>query len=307
MKGAPTPPWSSVPPSGTLLKRRTVLKGLLGAAGALGLGLPTYARFIEPWWVDRVRRDIPLEGLPAGFDGLRVAQLSDIHFHRRVPLDLVAEAVRIVTEFDPHLVALTGDFLYGDDETLIHPLAEALSDLRAPLGVWAVPGNHDYWIFSLRALPDLSGRERIVFEALERVGVRVLRNESVTLERKGARMDLVGLDDYWSGALHPSRAYRDTDPDRAALVLAHNPDTLAELTGRRADLILSGHTHGGQIRIPLAGPLLVPLHRTAFTKGLYRAGTRTIYVNRGLGFVWYPLRFGARPEIALLTLRSPSS
>lgn len=286
----------------SLLNRRTFVRILAGAGGAAFLGIPLYARFIEPWWVETTLSRIPIRGLPGPFENFTVAQLSDIHYHDKIPLEQVDEAVDLIMARSPDLIVLTGDFLYGFDENMIHPLAESLSRLKAPCGILAVPGNHDYWIFSLKRLPTLTGKEKVVFRALEGSGIQVLRNESITIRRNGEMLDVVGLDDYWSGLTDAARAFRGLDPKSPRLVLAHNPDSLTEIAKRRADLILCGHTHGGQINIPFAGPLVVPIQRMQFVAGLYPYRAGTVYVNRGFGFVWYPLRFNARPEISFFTL-----
>jgi predicted MPP superfamily phosphohydrolase len=274
--------------------------------GASLVSVPLYARFIEPWWMEVTRTAIPLNRLPHAFEDFTIAQLSDLHYCGDMPLEQMDDAVRRVMEGKPDLIALTGDFLFGFDENRIHPLAEVLSQLKAPHGVVAVPGNHDYWIFSLKRLPTFTGKEKVVFQALERAGIHVMRNESRTIRKQGARLHLVGIDDYWSGMSCSRTAFGDLPEDGPRVVLAHNPDTLLDIKDTPFDLMLCGHTHGGQVNIPLAGPFLVPIQLTDYVSGLYAMNRRVIYINRGFGFVWYPLRLRARPEIAFLKLGRPS-
>ena len=284
------------------MSRRSFIRLITGAGGASLLSVPLYSRFIEPWWTEVTRNRILLDDLPPAFDGFTIAQISYIHYHDRMPLRHLEEAVLEISRHKPDLIALTGDFLYGKDEERIHPLAEILSQLKAPEGVLAVPGNHDYWIFALRQLPTLTGKEKVVFGALERAGIQVLRNESLTLHREGMGIHIVGLDDYWAGQMDVPAAFEGLAPEKTRIVLAHNPDSILNIKRNRADLILCGHTHGGQVKLPFTGPLFIPVQLTQFIAGLYAWGKRAVYVNRGFGFVWYPLRLNARPEISLITL-----
>ena len=230
-----------------------------------------------------------LPRLPAQFDGLSVVQVSDLHYAPHL-----AEALeRIFYEIErlqPDLIALTGDFV-----TRLHDLpglAGPLARLRAPLGAYAVTGNHDWWT-------DVAEVERVLGEG----GVRLLRNEYVALRRDDAALYLSGVDDLWSPTHDLARALDGIPRDGFVLLLAHNPDEIYQVPPERVDLILSGHTHGGQVTLPLIGPLVVPCRSAQFAHGLHRARGALLYINRGLG-AGAPFRFRCKPEVTHITLRA---
>jgi uncharacterized protein len=260
-----------------------------------------YARHVEPTWLEVNRLPVPVRDLPAAFEGFRVVQLSDLHCGPKVTDDYLAEAVDRALAERPDLIVLTGDFIHKGYRH-VGRAAASVRRLAAPHGVYAVLGNHDYSIRNALGIRRHRHLHRVVEGALAGEGVRVLRNESVPLERGGAVVDLAGVDDLWSRACDLDRAYRGHEPARPRLVLAHNPQTVRHLGGRRCDLMLSGHTHGGQVDWPGLGR--VTLGRTArrLAAGLYRHEETYVYVNKGVGFGWR-FRFGVRPEVAVLTLR----
>jgi uncharacterized protein len=259
-----------------------------------------YARRVEPTWLELNRWDLPIAGLPAPFAGLKVVQLSDLHCSRHVTPAYVGEAVDLALAQRPDLVVLTGDFVHRG----YRHVAEAAAGVRrlaAPLGVYAVLGNHDYSIRNALGVRRFKHLHRAVADALAANGVRVLRNESVRLERNGATLDLAGVDDLWSRACDPERAFTGLEESAPRLVLAHNPRTVERLAGRRCDLMLSGHTHGGQVDWPGLGRVALSRRAKRFAAGLYRHGHTLLYVHKGVGFGWR-FRFGVRPEVAVFTL-----
>ncbi len=234
------------------------------------------------------RNSVVLRHLPAVFQGLRVAQLSDIHHSLYIPLPTVERAVETTNRLAPELVVLTGDFVTFSRD-YVCPVARALGRLDAPLGVFAVLGNHDF-----RAGADLVSRE------LERHGVRVLRNSHTVLRRGAERLWLAGVDDLWYSCDLP-RAARGIPRNGAKILLCHNPAIITQAALHGFDLVLSGHTHGGQVLLPG----LDSLYRTTrFWKGWDRLHNTQIYVSRGLGKVVVPFRIGCPPEIALFELRA---
>ena len=190
------------------------------------------------------------------------------------------------------LVAVTGDLITSGDG-YVGPVAAALGRLRAPDGVFACMGNHDYFTDG-----------EALARALERGGISVLRNRGVTVARGEARLYVAGVDDTWTARHDVAGAMADRPAGVPAVLLAHDPNLFPSAAANRADLVLSGHTHGGQFAVPgFARRWNLARVVTAFTSGLYHADGATLYVNRGLGTTGPPIRVGARPEIAVLTLR----
>lgn len=277
------------------LSRRTVFRWLartvaLTAAGVLGGAF--YATRVEPRWVQITRLALVIPRLPLAFDGLRLVQLSDLHCGMAPVAELEA-ALNLAQSLQPDLFVLTGDYVV-DDAASVFALVPALSSLRAPHGVWAVLGNHDYW-----------SDVRVVKQGLTQAGVSVLVNQGVMLTRGTANLYLAGVDDGWSGQPNLAEALAACPAEVPALVLWHEPD-LADETARdrRAVLQLSGHTHGGQVRLPGVGALALPRLGRKYDMGLYQVGGMWHHTNRGLGCVRLPVRFNCPPEITELTLRA---
>jgi uncharacterized protein len=234
---------------------------------------------------------VPIVGLPEAFAGYRIAQISDVHCGPFTPPQRVSRWVASVNRLQADLVAVTGDLITsGSDYTA--GVSRSLGELRARDGVLGCMGNHDYFTDG-----ELFSRE------LERNGLRLLRNEGFSLERGGSRLYLAGVDDTWTHRHDLDRALRGRPPGTPVVLLAHDPALFPAAAAKGIDLTLSGHTHGGQIAVPVA-PRRLNLARlvTPFTSGLYRIDRSVLYVNRGLGTTGPPIRLGARPEIALFTL-----
>jgi hypothetical protein len=240
--------------------------------------------------IDVARIRLPVRGLPPALEGMVACQLSDLHVDRDEDLERLVLAVSAVNAQQPDLVFLTGDYFTGP-ETMRHYLAgfrEAVSALKPRLGAFAVSGNHDHW----------SSVERIT-EALTRAGVRVLANESHRLHVRGESLVVVGIDDLWSRRAEPSRAFAEVRPDECTLVLAHNPDTALYARHLKPGVMLSGHTHGGVVRLPFYGsPLKLLRIGKQFYAGLNRYRDFYIYTNRGLGTYWLRIRINCRPEVS---------
>ncbi len=280
--------------AGSLLtRRRFVTCALAGLAGAGAVGL--YAHEIEPHWVEIVRRDLPVRGLPRALHGETLVQLSDIHVGTQVDDDYLRRTFERVNGLGPAFIAITGDFMTcSGDEQVSHAL-DVLGALRpGRLGTVAVLGNHDYasgW--NKPAVADrLAG-------GLGERGVVVLRNERRTL----GGLTFVGLDDLWSRRFNVRRALAGLPDGEPAVALCHNPDG-ADQPGwaNFRGWALSGHTHGGQCRPPF-----LPPPRTATRNPRYVAGEvalddgRHVYINRGLGHL-LQVRFNVRPEVTAFRL-----
>ena len=271
---------------------RKIWRAAVAGAGALAAGVFAYSFLVERFWIQVTRTRIHVRGLPPAAEGLRIALLSDMHAGGMNPLAITRRAVRKTMAATPDLIAVTGD-LAADDSRSFDPVLSVLAELRAPLGVYVVPGNHDYtvgmdlWQAGMRrhrSLTDLTNRWEMV-------------------ERGGARICIAGVDDYYAGdpwLMLPPAGQRDL-----TILLAHGPDQAEHVRREHddVDLVLSGHTHGGQVKVPGFGAAV----NSAENKGLYVEGLRRrpwtqVYTSRGLGTVHLPLRFMSRPELALLEL-----
>ena len=290
--------------SSSLITRRQFLTRLaLTGALSTGAGAAYALREARTCVVERVELSPRL--LPAAFDGLKIAFLADTHHGPFVPVSYLEEVVRMTNALEPDVVALGGDYvqrrrpLYpqGSQRHLIAPGIAALAGLRAPLGRFAVLGNHDHKVSAM-----------LTRRALAENGFIELTNAGVFLERGGARLFLCGVDDLRTGKPNLRRALRQCGADDASILLSHNPDFVERLRDPRVDLVLSGHTHGGQVAFPLVGaPLTASRYGQKYRAGLVQGPTARVYVSRGIGTIGLPIRWGAPPEITLITLRSDSS
>lgn len=273
------------------LTRRQFLKGL-AAAGLVGLAATGgYASLIEPYDYEVTETDIFVAGLPASFEGFRIVQLTDVHHSRLVSIEEVGRVVGMAQAARPDMIALTGDYTTSRRQ-YIEPCAEALGALSAPEGVWAVLGNHDHYTDA-----DLTTR------ALARRGISVLSNANTTLRRNGETLQLAGVDDWGWGKADWSRALRGVERTRPSVLLSHEPVVFDMPETRGLSLIVSGHTHGGQIALPFIGAPARFLPAFRYLRGRYERDGTQLYVSRGTGVIGIPLRLGARPEIAVLRLR----
>ena len=263
---------------------------------SLAAGLVQVARraFAEPYLLSVEETAISLRRLPPALDGLRVVQLSDIHHSPFTSREQIERAVEAANRLDPDIIALTGDYVSHEREYAA-PCAELLGRLRARCGVYAVLGNHDHWV-DAALITDLFRAE----------GIKVLVNEGMRFEhpeRPGSSFWLAGVDDTMVGQENLSLALAGSRADELKLLLAHNPLVLRRAAREGVDLVLSGHTHGGQVtwrsETSRSGR-----PRRRLLRGLGRQGDTQIYVTRGLGTVVLPVRYGCLPEVSLLELKS---
>jgi predicted MPP superfamily phosphohydrolase len=231
-----------------------------------------------------------LDALPSKFHGLRIVQISDIHHGLFLPQEWLSEAVRQANRLNPDVIALTGDFVTYSRRN-IGPAAELLGRLRARYGVYAVLGNHDFRVDA-----------DAITSALRRQRIDVLRNRHVTLWFGGESVYLAGVDDYGYGA-DLRRAMRGVPRDAATVLLAHNPRVIHLASRHNVSLVLSGHTHGGQVNLPLLGTVYGRSpERLRYKIGWDRMGTTQIYVSRGIGTIVLPWRLRCPAEITHLEL-----
>ena len=260
-----------------------------------------YAYHVEPTWLEINRIDVAIRDLAPAFHGTKVAHLSDFHYGKHLPKGYVERALERTLAEKPDLIALTGDFI-DRGHRHVREAAKLFGQLRAPLGVFAVLGNHDFSVHNARGVRRYPGLHQSISDALSERGVKVLRNESVRFDRGDAGLIVAGVDDLWSRESNPQAAMLGTCPDTPRIVLAHNPQSVDQFDGQRFDLLLSGHTHGGQVNWPGLGRVLLTRNAKRWAAGLYPHTDGHIYVNKGVGFGWR-FRFGVRPEVAVFTLK----
>lgn len=254
---------------------------------------------IEPNIPKVVRKEIALRRWPERMAGFTIALLSDFHYDPYFSVHPLRAAVGIVNDLRPDLIVLTGDFasvpLIGNHLTgarHVEPCAQMVGQMRAPYGLSAVLGNHDMDTDPSR-----------VTTALRQNGIRVLRNQSLPVEKEGSRFWLAGIDDLLGRTADLSATLHGIPSDEATVLLAHEPDYADYVASHPVDLQLSGHSHGGQIRIPLLPPLYLPVLGRKYIWGKYQIRDLTLYTNPGLGTIAIPVRLNCAPEITLLTLR----
>ncbi|NJN16627.1 MAG: metallophosphoesterase [Oscillochloris sp.] len=286
-----SPRWLGASASLGMLSLLTMARGGLPAAAALGLaGVAgaVYATTIEPRNPELTRLTLEFANLPPALDGIRIGQLSDMHLGNPFSARNSRWAVERMHEERPDMIALTGDFVSYD-----HAIAELpaiLAPLNAPLGMFAVPGNHDYW-------EGLNHIRRL----LEPLGVEFLINHGKVIPVGDDALYVAGVDDLWDGHPDLDAALAERPAGMWSLLLAHAPDIADAAAAQGVELQLSGHTHGGHLCLPYLGSFCLPRHGWIYSNGHAQAGTMQVYVSRGLGGL--PLRLGCRPEAIIFTLR----
>ncbi len=272
------------------MNRRGFLKLASAGAAAVAIGGTGYG-FFEAGWVRIDRQTLMLPRLPASFHGTTIAFLTDIHHGPYVDIDYVNSIVRTTNLLSPDLILLGGDYCLREGK-YIRPCFDVLAELRAPMGVFGVLGNHDHW-HGTQATKD----------GMKSAHVRELTNDGVWFEKGGDRFRLGGIDDMWTGQPDLDLALAGAKRSDACLLLSHNPDFAETLTDPRVGLVLSGHTHGGQIVFPAVRTPWVPSqYGDKYLRGFVQAPETTVYVSRGLGVSAIPARIGSRPEINVITL-----
>jgi len=258
-----------------------------------GLVVCGYGILVRRRWYRVVEREVHIPGLDARIDGFRIAHLSDLHVGTLTPRSWAMKWSLAANARDPDLAVVTGDMVTSGTD--FHgDVADAIGLLRARAGVFVSMGNHDYF-----------GEGEPLISLLRRRGIRVLRNEGVLVERSGARLWLAAIDDVWTRRDDLGAALRGRPEGATTILLAHDPKRFNEAADAGAELVLSGHTHGGQVAVPF-------LYRWAnlakltyeYTVGLYRRGRSVLYVHPGLGTTGPPMRLGVAPEVSILVLRA---
>ncbi|HSB01211.1 MAG TPA: metallophosphoesterase [Anaerolineales bacterium] len=282
------------------LTRRDFLKllwrGLISSI-VLTMGGVGYGALVEPglFTVETVR--LKMKRLPKAFSGLRLVQISDIHMGGWMNLERFQQVADLVVAEKPDVLLITGDFLLGphftdDTKQAIEDLTTVLSSLAGSIPSFAVLGNHDHWT-----------DPQAVHQMLSASGVIDLTNAVFTLRRGNDHLHLCGVDDIWEGDVHLEEVLAQLKDRNLAILLAHEPDyaDLSAATGK-FDLQISGHSHGGQVAIPLLGPPILPYMGQKYPSGLYKVGDMFQYTNRGVGMTRLAIRLNCPPEITVFEL-----
>ncbi|MBI4178563.1 metallophosphoesterase [bacterium] len=275
------------------MNRRQFLRAM--AAGGVAAALPlSYGMGLHPSGIEVVRARINLPFLPPAFNGLKVALLSDLHYGAvGVTAGLVEAAFERTLQARPDVICLGGDLVTGRTSGLMRDVLAMLRGVSAPLGIFAALGNHEFrW-----------GIESSAAAEFGKSPVHLLRNETVFLKRGGARLPLIGLDNFFNQPLDTLRRLLPELESRPCLVLEHSPDFAALLSPRFNGLVLAGHTHGGQVVLPGIGRMLsASRFGLRYVAGEYPAGGGRMYITRGIGAVLVPFRVGCPPEVSILEL-----
>ncbi len=290
------------PPSPSGPSRRQFVKQTATALGAIPFAAGAYGALYGRLDLKVTHPRIVLPHLPQSFEGFTILQLSDLHIGPFMTAREIQKVAEVSNRLRPDLMVLTGDFVTWDASTQ-YAVVDALSGLKAPFGVWGCLGNHEIYTHTQRSITRLFAK----------VGFRILRYENALVQNQSGAINLIGVDfeqfshGGWGGAGHVRRYLPGVDklmmPDRANILLSHNPNTFDRAAQLGIDLTISGHTHGGQINLELAGIEISPAWLyTKYVRGWFRKGKSHLYVNRGIGTIVVPVRIGAPPEITVYHL-----
>jgi uncharacterized protein len=279
------------------MSRRRLLQHGITWASPTALAGAAYTTLVEPAWVDVSHVTLSLPRLSPEFCGYRIAQLSDIHLGDWMNAERLTDVVRLTNAQSPDLITITGDFVTRQADRHADDLVNGLSQLKGRDAVVAVLGNHDYW-----------SDPWVVRQVLTASGVHELANIAHTVRRGNATLHIAGVDDIWEGHDRLDRVIHALPADGAVVLLAHEPDFADESAASgRIDLQLSGHSHGGQIVAPFAGPLHLPYLGRKYPSGRYQIGGMIQYTNRGVGMISPFVRLNCRPEITIFHLHAQNN
>lgn len=276
------------------MQRRKFLKVLAGFFSLAGL-TSLYSWQIEPFWLEFVYVSMPIKNIPPNLIGKTLMQISDIHVGPKVDFKYLVDSLTKAKAYEPDFVIYTGDFIHYKDLGTLESLRECLSySPKGKLGTLAILGNHDYgeeWV-------DHKIADSIT-HILKEQGVNVLRNTAEKIEG----LNFIGFDDYWGTNFNPEQAMENYSHNEPTIVLCHNPDVCdLDVWNNYKGWVLSGHTHGGQCKVPFITAPILPVENKNYDKGLKKLSDgRTLYINRALGHL-YQVRFNVRPEITIFEL-----
>jgi len=271
------------------MNRRSFLKRCLLSAAAAGvIGYPL---FVERYRFQVNRYDVPVAGLPPKFEGFTVVHLTDLHYGPLMPLAVVRHLIRRANAIEKDMIVCTGDYVHEHNRTKqIDRVWPELVKLQAPHGVYSVLGNHDHWADTRKSLDWL------------RTSGQDVRHRAVPINRGSARIWIGGAGDFWEDAPGIDQAFRTVPPGETKILLAHNPDTVDTAYHTRIQLVISGHTHGGQVVVPFWGPPILPVLNKKYSSGLIHTQKTTLFISRGLGWAIVPVRLNCLPELAVIRL-----
>lgn len=256
-------------------------------------------------WIEVVELDLEVPNLPAGFQGKRIIQISDLHCSRTVSSKYLNHCVDRINKLDGDIIVLTGDYITHDiNGRFRKKVVDVVAGLKSKYGVFASLGNHDYGI---EAVAKLSREKalRVMIKNFERKGVNVLRNNSHRVDLADSSLRIVGLGDIWAGDLNAEKAFADVAANEAVIVLSHNPDSITHLDNYDAGVVMSGHTHGVGFQFSVCRGSS-GVNKLTYPSGLYEVAGKKLYVNRGLGRLGRAM-FNVRPEITVFKLQPVQS
>ncbi len=258
-----------------------------------GVLLSTYPIFIERYLVEVNRYQIKVPNLPKEFDGFTIVHLSDLHYGFLVPQSFIEKVVNLANSINGDIIVSTGDFVHAKNTKkeidIVWPI---VSKLKAKDGVYSVLGNHDHWA-------DL---ERSMYW-MKRSG-QDLRHKTVEIKRENSSIFLGGVGDLWCDRVNIDKTFKNIEPTACKICLAHNPDSADLNFKTNIDLMLCGHTHGGQVKIPFFGAPILPVKNKKYSQGFIESDNTNLFISRGVGWAVLPVRFNCFPEIAVLEIRS---
>lgn len=267
--------------------QRAFYGGMLASAASYG-----YGRTFERRLIITKQVGITLPRLPPALAGLKIAQLSDLHLHPYTEPETIAKAVTLTNALEPDLILLTGDFI-TDKGSDAEELGELLRPLKSKHGIFGSMGNHDCWY-----------QPWLVRQHLNASGVHMLENAGTELSIHGEKLWLGGLDSAWAGRPELNKTLPRSS-GITTLMMVHEPDYADILAERNRPLLqLSGHSHGGQVRVPFTGAVVTVPWAKKYIRGLHQIGDVTLYVNSGIGCTSHPVRFACPPEVTLITLQA---
>ena len=267
------------------------------AISLAGIGVPTmlWATEIEPDLLSVTRKNLTLPRWPKSLDGFKIAQITDVHYRPNTDDKLAAKIRKALEVEKPDIITITGDFVINDPSSLSE-FTRGFKGISAKHGIFASPGNHDRWYCTVSNIK----------KELEGIGISYLQNNGSNMSIKGENIFINGLDSVWGGIPAPNRAWNGHQKDTPVISLVHEPDFFDDLrSAKPLDLQLSGHTHGGQCRIPFLDytPVKVKFGEK-YVYGHFEKERSQLFVGRGIGTVGYRIRFACKPELAILTLYS---
>ena len=277
------------------MKRRKFIKRTLWGTAGIGFLTGLYTWQIEPFWLEFVKRKMPIANLPDALVGNTLMQISDIHVGNRFDYKYIIDSFKKAQQFNPDFVVYTGDYVNYENEEQFEQLEDVLKHtVKGKKGTVGVLGNHDYgenW-----AEQDVADK---ISEQLTRAGIHILNNDQIDV----SGLNIIGLDDYWALNFAPEKVMNNYDPSMANILLCHNPDVCdLDVWNGYKGWILAGHTHGGQCKPPFLRAPMLPVKNKKYSQGEIDLNDgRTLYINRAVGHLWQ-VRFNVRPEITIFEL-----